>query len=189
MLNADAGFEPAPLAAARAADKRRGEAVRYAIGKSSLGPLLVAATNKGLCALLFADEPAALAQEARARFSCAVPAEGDNAFEEFAGRAAGCVETPAKPPDVALDARGTPFQRRVWAALRAIPPGSTASYAEIARQIGRPTAARAVAQACAANTIAVLIPCHRVVRADGGLSGYRGGVWRKRALLEREKGA
>jgi AraC family transcriptional regulator of adaptative response/methylated-DNA-[protein]-cysteine methyltransferase len=112
---------------------------------------------------------------------------GDEGFERLVAEVVGLVEAPAQRLDLPLDVCGTAFQQRVWQALRAIPSGSTASYADIAERIGQPKAVRAIAQACAANPVAVAIPCHRVVRTDGALSGYRWGVERKRALLDREK--
>jgi AraC family transcriptional regulator, regulatory protein of adaptative response / methylated-DNA-[protein]-cysteine methyltransferase len=162
--------------------------IRFAVGESSLGAILVAATARGVCAILLGDEPEALVRDLERRFPRAQLAGGDASFEEIVARVVGLVEQPRVGADLPLDVRGTAFQQRVWQALRAIPPGSTATYAEIAETIGAPKAVRAVAAACAANKIAVAIPCHRVVRTDGGLSGYRWGVERKRALLERESG-
>jgi AraC family transcriptional regulator of adaptative response/methylated-DNA-[protein]-cysteine methyltransferase len=166
-----------------------GQAIRYAIGTCSLGPVLVAASEKGVCAILFGDEPESLGKELQVMFPRARLIGGDKAFEELTAKVLAFVEDPAKGLDLPLDVRGTAFQHRVWEALRRIPVGSTASYAEIAEKIGAPQAVRAVARACATNRIAVAIPCHRVVRSDGGLSGYRGGVERKRALLAKESGS
>jgi len=166
-----------------------GAAIRFAIGQCSLGAILVAATDKGICAILLGDEPDALARDLQDRFPKARLLGGDQDFEQWIARVVGLVEAPALGLDLPLDLRGTAFQQRVWQALRKIPPGVTASYSEIARRIGAPKAVRAVAQACAANAIAIAIPCHRVVRTDGDLSGYRWGVKRKRALLERETAA
>ena len=163
-----------------------GQAIRYAIGTCSLGSVLVAASEKGVCAILFGDEPESLGKELQVMFPRARIIGGDKAFEELTGKVLAFVEDPAKGLDLPLDVRGTAFQHRVWEALRRIPVGSTASYSEIAKKIGAPQAVRAVARACATNRIAVAIPCHRVVRSDGGLSGYRGGVERKRALLAKE---
>jgi AraC family transcriptional regulator, regulatory protein of adaptative response / methylated-DNA-[protein]-cysteine methyltransferase len=161
-------------------------AIKFAVGECSLGSILVAATEKGVCAILIGDDPDELAHDLQDRFPRAELIGGDAAFEALVAGVVGFVEAPALGCNLPLDVRGTAFQQRVWQALRAIPAGETASYAEIARRIGAPGSARAVAQACAANNIAVAIPCHRVVRNDGALSGYRWGVERKRALLARE---
>jgi AraC family transcriptional regulator of adaptative response/methylated-DNA-[protein]-cysteine methyltransferase len=161
-------------------------AIRFAVGECSLGSILVAASERGICSILIGDDPDALARELQDRFPNADLSGGDAEFERLVARVVGFVEAPRIGLDLPLDVRGTAFQQRVWQALREIPPGSTASYGEIATRIGAPKSARAVAQACASNTLAVAIPCHRVVRNDGALSGYRWGVERKRALLERE---
>lgn len=161
--------------------------IRFAIGECSLGAILVAASERGVCAILLGEDPDALARMLQDRFPNAELLGGDAAFEALVARVVGFVEAPALGLDLPLDIRGTAFQQRVWQALRAIPAGGTSSYAEIAARIGAPRASRAVAQACAANTLAVAIPCHRVVRSDGALSGYRWGVERKMALLERER--
>jgi AraC family transcriptional regulator of adaptative response/methylated-DNA-[protein]-cysteine methyltransferase len=166
-----------------------GASIRFAVGECSLGSILVAATDKGICAIQFGDDPDALVRDLQDRFPKALLVGGDAGFERLVAAVVGLVEAPAHGRDLPLDVRGTAFQQRVWKALRAIPSGSTASYAEIAERIGRPKAVRAVAQACAANPVAVAIPCHRVVRTDGALSGYRWGAERKRALLERERAA
>jgi AraC family transcriptional regulator of adaptative response/methylated-DNA-[protein]-cysteine methyltransferase len=163
-----------------------GAAIRFAIGQVSLGAVLVAATDKGVCAIMLGDDPDVLARELQDRFPRAELLGGDATFERMVARVVGLVEAPGQGLDLPLDIRGTAFQERVWQALRAIPPGRTATYAEIARAVGRPKAVRAVAQACAANPLAVAIPCHRVVRADGDISGYRWGVERKRELIARE---
>jgi len=163
-----------------------GEAIRFAVGECSLGSILVAATDKGVCGILLDDDPEALVRDLQDRFPRAELIGGDQRFEELVAKVVGLVEAPALGLDLPLDVRGTAFQQRVWQALREIPAGSTVSYAEIAARIGSPKAVRAVAQACASNAIAVAIPCHRVVRNDGALSGYRWGVERKRVLLERE---
>ena len=163
-----------------------GASIRFAVGECSLGSILVAATGKGVCAILLGDEPEPLVRELQDRFPRAGLIGGDEGFEHLVATVVGFVEAPALGLDLPLDVRGTAFQRRVWQALREIPAGSTASYAGIAERIGAPKAVRAVAQACAANAIAVAIPCHRVVRTDGALAGYRWGVERKRALLARE---
>ncbi|MCB1746036.1 MAG: bifunctional DNA-binding transcriptional regulator/O6-methylguanine-DNA methyltransferase Ada [Gammaproteobacteria bacterium] len=169
-------------------DGGAGETIRFAVGQCALGSILVAATARGLCAIALGDEPQALVHELEDRFHRAELVGGDPAFEATVARVIGFVEEPRRGLDLPLDIRGTAFQERVWQALAAIPPGRTVSYGEIAAAIGQPAAVRAVAGACAANTLAVAIPCHRVVRADGSLSGYRWGVARKRALLAREAG-
>jgi AraC family transcriptional regulator, regulatory protein of adaptative response / methylated-DNA-[protein]-cysteine methyltransferase len=161
-------------------------AIRFAIGECSLGSILVAATDKGICAILLGDDPDALAHDLQDRFPHARLIGGDEAFERLVAQVVGFVEAPAIGLDLPLDIRGTAFQQRVWQVLREIPAGATASYLDVARRLGSPGAVRAVAQACAANAIAVAIPCHRVVRNDGALSGYRWGVERKCALLQRE---
>ena len=163
-----------------------GKAIRFAVGECSLGAILVAATNRGVCTILLGDDASALVRDLEDRFPRARFVGGDAAFEGWVAKIVGFVEAPALGLDLPLDLRGTAFQQRVWQALRDIPFGETASYAQIASRIGAPKATRAVAQACAANPLAVVIPCHRVVRQDGGLSGYRWGIERKRALLDRE---
>jgi AraC family transcriptional regulator, regulatory protein of adaptative response / methylated-DNA-[protein]-cysteine methyltransferase len=163
-----------------------GASIRFAVGECSLGSVLVAATDKGVCAIEFGDDPEALVRGLQDRFPKArlIGAEGE--FERLVAKVVGLVEAPAQGVELPLDVRGTAFQQRVWQALREIPAGLTASYGEIAARLGQPRAVRAVARACAANGIAVAIPCHRVVRTDGALSGYRWGVERRRALLDRE---
>ena len=163
-----------------------GASIRFAVGECSLGSILVAATDKGVCAISLGDDPKELIEDLQDRFRSASLIGGDRDFEERVAKVVGFVEAPAFGLDLPLDIRGTAFQRRVWQALCRIPAGSTATYSEIARRIGAPKSVRAVAQACASNTIALAIPCHRVVRTDGSLSGYRWGVERKRALLEKE---
>jgi AraC family transcriptional regulator, regulatory protein of adaptative response / methylated-DNA-[protein]-cysteine methyltransferase len=165
-----------------------GVSIRFAVGQSSLGRVLVAATEKGVCAVFLGDDPDALARELRDRFPKALIRPADEPFNRWVTRVVRLVEYPAAGLDLPLDIRGTAFQIRVWEALRRIPAGKTASYTEVARWIGRPTAARAVAAACAANPVAIAIPCHRVVRTDESLSGYRWGVKRKAELLKRERG-
>lgn len=171
--------------------RRGGEqvAIHYAFGSCSLGQVLVAGTPKGLCAILLGDDPDTLLDDLRVRFGRASLAPATPAFAATVASVVALIETPTRGHDLPLDIRGTAFQQRVWQALRAIPPGRTASYAEIAGRIGAPTASRAVAQACGANPLAVAIPCHRVVRGSGELSGYRWGVERKRDLLRREADA
>ena len=160
--------------------------IRFAVGECSLGSILVASSERGVCAILLGDDPDALVRDLQDRFPRAGLIGGDAAYEELVARVVGFVESPRLGLDLPLDVRGTVFQQRVWRALREIPAGATASYREIAERIGSPRAVRAVAHACAANPLAVAIPCHRVVRSDGGVSGYRWGVERKRALLQRE---
>lgn len=165
-----------------------GEAIDFAVAACSLGAILVACSAKGVCAVLLGDDPDALTRDLQDRFPQARLRGDDPTFAKRVALVVGFIEAPRIGLDLPLDIRGTAFQQRVWQALREIPPGQTASYAEIARRIGSPKAVRAVAQACAANHIAVAIPCHRVVRTDGALSGYRWGVERKQALLWMEQG-
>ena len=160
--------------------------LRFAIGHSSLGAILVAASPKGIAAILLGDDPQALVRDLEERFPKAELIGGDRAFEDVVAKVIALIEAPGTAFDLPLDVRGTAFQHRVWQALREIPAGSTATYTEIAERIGLPKAVRAVAAACAANRIAVAIPCHRVVRTGGALSGYRWGVERKRKLIARE---
>jgi len=160
--------------------------IRFAVGECSLGSILVAASDRGICAILLGDEPEPLVRDLQDRFPRAELVGGDTEFERLVAHAVALVEAPQRGLDLPLDVRGTAFQQRVWRALRAVPAGRTASYAQIARSIGAPTSVRAVARAVASNPLAVVIPCHRIVRSDGGLSGYRWGVERKRALLDRE---
>jgi AraC family transcriptional regulator of adaptative response/methylated-DNA-[protein]-cysteine methyltransferase len=161
--------------------------IRFAIGECSLGSILVAATAKGVCAILMGSDPQLLIRQLQDRFDKADLIGADTAFEELVAKVIGFVEQPRLGLDLPLDVQGTAFQQRVWKALRSIGVGKTASYAKIAARIGRPASIRAVAQACGANMLAVAIPCHRVIRTDGQLSGYRWGVQRKQALLEREQ--
>ncbi len=166
-----------------------GEDIRFAVGACSLGAILVAATERGICAVLMGDDPELLVRDLQDRFPKARLIGADAGFERTVAQVVGLVEAPRIGLDLPLDVRGTAFQQRVWAALRAIPAGKTVSYTELAQRIGSPAAVRAVAGACAANPVAVAIPCHRVVRNDGGLSGYRWGIERKAALIMREKEA
>ena len=170
-------------------DGGRNARIRFAVGQCSLGAVLVAATEKGICTIQFGDAPEELVADLHARFPQAELLGADAAFEGMVARVVGAVENPTGLLDLPLDLQGTTFQQRVWQALRAIPLGSTASYAAVAASIGMNSASRAVAGACAANPVAVAIPCHRVVRTDGGLSGYRWGIARKQALLDREAAA
>jgi AraC family transcriptional regulator of adaptative response/methylated-DNA-[protein]-cysteine methyltransferase len=163
--------------------------IRFAVGECSLGSILVATTEKGVCAILLGDDPEALVRDLQDRFPSATLLGGDPKFEQTVARVVGFVEAPAIGLDLPLDVQGTAFQERVWQALREIPAGSTATSSQIAASIGAPSSGRAVAQACAANPLAVAIPCHRVVRRDGSISGYRWGVERKRALLKKEGAA
>jgi AraC family transcriptional regulator of adaptative response/methylated-DNA-[protein]-cysteine methyltransferase len=160
--------------------------IHFAIGECSLGSVLVATSGKGICAILLGDDPTVLLDDLRAGFPYADIASGDANLTRLVAKVVGFVEAPATGLDCPLDIKGTLFQRRVWQVLRDIPPGATASYAEVAARLGAPKAVRAVAQACARNGIAVAIPCHRVIRSDGALAGYRWGVARKQMLLTRE---
>ncbi len=160
--------------------------IRFAVGGCSLGSILVAATSLGVCAILLGDDPEELVHDLERRFPCADLVGADGEFEKLVATVVALVEEPRLGAKLPLDIRGTAFQQRVWRALREVPAGTTASYSAIASAIGAPRSGRAVARACAANPLAVAIPCHRVVRTDGSLSGYRWGVERKRALLARE---
>lgn len=163
--------------------------IRFAVGECSLGSILVAASARGVCAILMGDDPDRLVRELQDRFPRAELIGGDPEFERSVATVVAFVEAPGVGLDLPLDVRGTAFQQRVWQALRDIPAGATISYSEVAARIGAPRSVRAVAQACSQNALAVAIPCHRVVQRDGGLSGYRWGVERKRALLDREASA
>ncbi len=165
------------------------EEIRFAIGETSLGSILVASSSKGVAAILIGDDPDALARDLQDRFPNAKLIGADPDYEAVVAKVVGFVEAPQIGLDLPLDVRGTAFQQRVWQALREIPVGQTLSYTDVAERIGSPSAVRAVAGACAANNIAVAIPCHRVVRSDGALSGYAWGVERKRAILDREHAA
>lgn len=163
----------------------RDEPLRYCEGRCSLGHVLVGLSECGLCAILLGDEPAALREELAQRLGSAVPGTGADCAEVLA-QVIAFIEQPGQGLELPLDLHGTVFQQRVWRALQQIPPGSLVTYAQIAERIGKQGSVRAVANACGANLLAVAIPCHRVVRSDGALSGYRWGVERKRALIERE---
>jgi AraC family transcriptional regulator, regulatory protein of adaptative response / methylated-DNA-[protein]-cysteine methyltransferase len=162
------------------------EVIRFAVGQSSLGAILVASSAKGVASILLGDDPDALVRDLQDRFPKARLIGGDEEFEALVARVVGFVETPGIGLNLPLDVRGTAFQQRVWQALTEIPVGQTLSYAEVARRIDAPKSMRAVAGACAANNLAVAIPCHRVIRKDGSVSGYAWGVERKRILLEKE---
>jgi AraC family transcriptional regulator of adaptative response/methylated-DNA-[protein]-cysteine methyltransferase len=163
-----------------------GTMIRFELARSSLGRLMVAASCKGVCAVLFGDDESAQIADLQRRFPRAEILPGNSELKAIAQQVAAIVEAPSTACALPLDPRGSAFQRRVWQALRRIAPGTTASYAAVAKDIGQPTAMRAVAQACGANNLAVLVPCHRVVRSDGSLSGYHWGIDRKRELLARE---
>jgi AraC family transcriptional regulator of adaptative response/methylated-DNA-[protein]-cysteine methyltransferase len=195
----DAGYQSSGRFYADAADslgmsprayqnRGAGEQIRFAVGSTTLGEVVVAATDKGVCAVALGDDPDALVRDLEDRFSGADLRPGGGSFDHWVARIVGLIERPSTALELPLDVRGTSFQRRVWAALRAIPCGAVVSYSEIAAAIGAPSSSRAVARACGANPVAVAIPCHRVVRKDGSISGYRWGVERKRRLLARERG-
>jgi len=157
--------------------------IGFAVGHCALGAILIAQSGRGLCAIALGDDPDALVEQLQARFMHAAPMQDDPVFAAMLDRAITFVEAPDQALQLPLDIQGTAFQQRVWQVLQGIAPGQTASYAQVAQRMGAPRAVRAVASACAANTLAVVIPCHRVVRQDGMLSGYRWGIERKRALL------
>ena len=174
----------------RPSDFRKGGAgatIQFAVGECSLGSVLAASSVKGVCAILLGDDPAALVKDLHERFPKATLVAGNRAYTRVVARVIRLVERPQAGLALPLDVRGTAFQQRVWKALREIPAGRTETYTEVAARVGKPGAVRAVAGACAANAIAVAIPCHRVIRNDGSLAGYRWGVARKRTLLERER--
>ncbi|MBA1324681.1 bifunctional DNA-binding transcriptional regulator/O6-methylguanine-DNA methyltransferase Ada [Pseudomonas plecoglossicida] len=163
-----------------------GATIYFAVGQCALGAILVAQSARGVCAIFLGDDPAQLLNDLQDQFANAELIGADSRFEQLIAQVVGFVEQPALGLNLPLDVQGTAFQERVWQALREVPAGQRVSYTDIAERIGAPKAVRAVALACAANRIAVAIPCHRVVRRDGDLSGYRWGVERKRQLLERE---
>ena len=165
------------------------EEIRFAVGETTHGSILVASSTKGVAAILLGDDPDALARDLQDRFPKATLIGADAGYEAVVAKVVGFVESPYAGLELPLDVRGTAFQQRVWQALRDIPFGRTSSYTEVAERIGHPSATRAVASACAANKLAIAIPCHRVVRNDGALSGYAWGVERKRAILDREQAA
>lgn len=162
------------------------ETIQYRVHESTLGPVAIAASEQGICAILFGDDKTALEKDLAARFPTATLIEGEGEFDRLADSVARYIDQPSDTVEFPLDPSGTDFQQRVWRALREIAPGTTASYKDVAMRIGSPKAVRAIARACAANPIAVAIPCHRVVRSDGSMSGYRWGTARKRMLLDRE---
>lgn len=163
--------------------------ISFSVLQSSyLGWVLVAATGKGICSLALGENPALLREELRLKFPQAEFREGDPVISDLVSQVLSFIEAPRTGHSLPLDVQGSTFQQRVWLALRGIPAGTTLSYRELAEKIGHPKAVRAVATACAANPVAVLVPCHRVVRSDGNLAGYRWGLERKRALLAREAG-
>ena len=168
-------------------DGASGLALRFALAQCSLGAILVAATDRGVCAILLGDDPDALLRDLQDRFPKAELLGGEAGFERLVADVVALVEHPGARHDLPLDIRGTAFQQRVWEALRSVPAGGTSTYTEIAQRIGTPGAVRAVASACAANPLAVAVPCHRVVRLDGNLAGYRWGLARKQELLRRER--
>lgn len=163
-----------------------GEVIRFAVGESSLGAVLVAATDRGLCAVLLGDSAQSLERDLRRQFARARCEPAERSFAKTVAAVVARIEEPAASVDLPLDIRGTAFQQRVWQALQEVPVGQTISYAELARRIGSANGSRAVARACASNSLAVVVPCHRVVRANGDLAGYRWGMARKQQLLERE---
>ena len=164
-----------------------GNTIRFAIAESSLGSVLVASSEKGVCAILMGDDPNALVRDLQDQFPKAQLIGGDEKYEKLVAKVIGFIEAPRIGLDLPLDIRGTAFQQRVWRELQRIPAGKTVSYSEVAKRIGFPKSTRAVAQACGANALAVAVPCHRVLRNNGDISGYRWGVDRKQALLARER--
>jgi AraC family transcriptional regulator of adaptative response/methylated-DNA-[protein]-cysteine methyltransferase len=178
------GMKPAAFRAGGA-----GTTIRFAVGECSLGSILVAASHAGVCAIALGDDPEVLVRDLQNRFPRAELIGGDRAFESTVAKVIAFVEHPAIGLNLPLDVRGTAFQQRVWQKLTEIPCGSTRAYADIAAELGHPKSTRAVARACAANVIAVAIPCHRVIRTDGALAGYRWGVERKARLLKSETAA
>jgi len=186
-------YEAAPVGLGMTPSARRhggrGETIRFTTVKTAVGWALVAATERGICMTALGDEKAPLETELRRRFPAALIWPADDKLQRWAERIVQFVTDPAEQPDLPLDIRGTAFQARVWRALQKVPPGKTATYTEIAAALGQPKAVRAVAAACAANKLALLVPCHRIVRRDGDLAGYRWGIDRKRALLAAEDAA
>ena len=183
---ADALLGMSPAVYARGA---AGEQIRCGFARSALGWIAVAATDRGVCAIELGSGRAALAERLAERFPRAAIDAADNSLGTYLAAIVAFIERPAQALRLPLDIRGTAFQQRVWRALQSVPPGETTSYGALARSVGRPAAARAVARACATNPVALAIPCHRAIAADGSSGGYRWGVQRKRALLERERAA
>jgi len=177
-------MRPASVSASKHA--RAGVPIHFAIGECSLGSILVANSERGVCAILIGDNPTLLIHDLQSQFPHSDFLGSESGSDDLVAKVIGIIEKPGAGLDLPLDIRGTAFQQSVWTTLQQIPAGSTATYAEIAKLIGMPKAVRAVAQACGANSLAVVVPCHRIVRSDGTLSGYRWGVERKQALLERE---
>jgi AraC family transcriptional regulator of adaptative response/methylated-DNA-[protein]-cysteine methyltransferase len=189
FMKGNSARKPGERPVASAGKDRSGEKggpIRFAVARTDLGWVLVAGTVRGLCAIDIGDSRTALIDGLKARFGRGEYSEGDPDSVRWIRRVTASIVSPRRGLDLPLDLRGTAFQRRVWQELRRIPAGATASYGEVARRIGKPRSARAVARACATNPLPLAVPCHRVVRCDGKLGGYRGGVERKRALLERE---
>lgn len=187
MLRAMRAANDAMTTTASEPSRNEREDISYTIRQSSLGHILVASTAKGIRAVFLDNDPSVLVRNLEKRFPRALLVAREEEPGDLAERVVALAEDPRLSLDLPLDIQGTDFQKRVWQAIRAIPFGETSTYLDIARSIGAPKASRAVAQACGANHIAVVIPCHRVVRKDGHISGYRWGVERKRVLLEREK--
>lgn len=179
---------PAMLGMAPQSYRQRGQnqRIRFALAECSLGSLLVASTELGVCCVLLGDDPQALVEDLQQRFAAAQLIGADAQYEQTVAQVVALMEQPKLGLALPLDIQGTAFQQRVWLALQSIPAGQTVSYSQLAQRLGMPQAARAVASAIAANPIAVAVPCHRVVRNDGSISGYRWGIERKRALLLRE---
>jgi len=162
--------------------------ITFAVGRCSLGHVLAAQSEKGICAILLGDDPKAMERELKGRFPRANLIPAGKAFARTLAKVTALIDDPARGLDLPLDIRGTAFQKRVWQALTEIPPGETSTYAALAKRIGRPKAVRAVGTACGANPLGVVVPCHRALRTDGGLGGYYWGLPRKRALLKKESG-
>ncbi len=166
---------------------RNRDRLEFSTSPSCIGMLLVATGDSGVVAVLIGESGAELLSDLRQRFPNATLVSGGSGIAPVMGAVLKAIEDPSSPSDIALDLRGTAFQQRVWNALRAVPAGETPTYRDIANAIGAPRSVRAVAAACAANPVAVLVPCHRVIRGDGSLAGYRWGLDRKRELLARER--